>query len=81
MPETDADQFLAAAVQFPHEFHQGSYPGLVIVDAGFAAGDQVGIDLIDVGRILALRQTLDRDRAFVFFDANRRIAQQVAQRR
>ena len=40
--ETNSHQFLAPAVQLTDKRHELGYPGLVVVDAGLAAGNQLG---------------------------------------
>ncbi len=52
--KADAHQFLAALVQLTHKVHEPGDPGFVIVHTGFTAGDQIGIDLINIRRVLAL---------------------------
>lgn len=59
MSEADADNFLLAAVQLAHKFHQGRDPGLVVIDAGFAAGDQVGVNLVYIIGKFALLHIVD----------------------
>ena len=47
--KADANNFLAALIQLADKVHQGSDPGLVFVNRGLTAGNQVSVHLVYVG--------------------------------
>ena len=62
MAEADPDQFLLAPGQGDDIVMKLSDPGFVIIDAGFTAGDYIGVAVIDILRIVGLGYLITRKR-------------------
>ena len=59
MAETDADVGYLAGLNFARQFREFMDPGLIVIDAGFGSGGDIGVAFIEVLRSFALLEIVD----------------------